>query len=146
MKKITVTVLVLLFVVCFTAGAYCNEGAEQQVKTFYSYMQKGDVENMLSILSDDILKQISESKEPKGIGHDLGLAVAVTGAIKEKVLSVKINELKMTSEDRDNGVVAVTTTYKVVITRDGKVETEESKDTFLLKEENDKWVIFDLKQ
>jgi ketosteroid isomerase-like protein len=157
MKKFTVAILVLVLVSFLTTSGFCegtsaeefmekNMEVQKQVKAFYDYMQKGDVDSILTIISDDILKQISESKAPEGIGHDLGLAVAITNAIKEKILSVKILNLQLNSAEQKNGVMAVTSTYTVEITDNGKVSTEEAKDTILLKKENDKWAIFDLKQ
>lgn len=160
MKKISALILVLVFVVSVAKAGFCEAeidpqfkasfdkqaAVQKQARAFYRYMQAGDLDNILTLVSLDILEKFSKSNSPEGIGHNLGLAITITSAVKEKAVAIKIADLQVTSAEKQNGVVAVTTTYTATLTAEGKSTTDKVKDVLLFKQEDGKWVIFDMIQ
>ncbi|MCE1245467.1 MAG: hypothetical protein LWY06_02355 [Firmicutes bacterium] len=160
MKKLFAVVLALFFIFTVAKAGFCEAEvspefkacfdkqaeAQKTARAFYKCLQAGDLDNIMNIVSVDILKKFADSNSPEGIGHNLGLALVMTSAVKDKSVSLSFGKIQMSSAEKCNGVVEVTATYSAKVTSDGKTSTEDSRDKLLLKKEEGKWVIFDFIQ
>ncbi|MCE1245790.1 MAG: hypothetical protein LWY06_04005 [Firmicutes bacterium] len=149
MKKVIMAVVLLMLVFLPAGGVFAQEKAaastpESVVKTFYTCLQNGDIMSIKPLVSESIIKQVTDNADPKTIGGHLGVYLLVTAAIKEGKLTLEMTDQNFKIEESTEKSVTIVTTYNAKVTMDGKTESDKGSDKVKLVKENDKWVILEL--
>jgi ketosteroid isomerase-like protein len=144
-KRNAVVILLVLFVFSMSSVAFCQEdGPSKTVRSFYQCVQKGDLDSIMLIMTENIVTQISKAKELEGIGQDLGSAVMLAGMVNQKQAKVTFKNLTLNPLSVADKAATVQATYQATVTVNGKSETQNGKDIIYLKPVKGYWMIYKL--
>jgi len=157
MKKVLCIAIAALFIIGFYCNAMAKEaveeenGPDQVTELFYTSMEAGDVETMLTLLPEAKAEKISKFIETAK-DQDISKADNITLCCFTTCL-VKAGQAKCALKDIKTTVIESTdTSAKVEITFTADTEmgdqksTENVDDTVTLIKEGDKWVIKEVKE
>lgn len=141
MKKILTASILVMFLIIAAGTAFAAGEPLDTAKTFYGYMQTGNIQDMKNLISQDIIKQIGEGADIKTIGEHLGMYLFVTAAVKEGKGSIAFTNQTFKVEETKEDSVVISSTYDAKTTIQDKTFEEKGNDRITIVKENDKWVI-----
>jgi hypothetical protein len=141
MKKLLTAMILVSFIIMAAGNAFAADDPMDTVKTFYDYMQKGNIQNMKELVAESIIKQIAEGTDIKTIGEHLGMYLFVTAAVKEGKGTITVSNQTFKLEEKKDDSAVISTSYDVKTTIEDKTFEEKGNDKITLIKENGKWVI-----
>ena len=144
MKKILTASILVMFLIIAAGAAFAAGEPLDTVKTIYTYMQTGNIQEMKNLVAQDVIKQIAEGADIKIIGEHLGMYLFVTAAVKESKGSITFSNQTFKVEETKEDTAVISSTYDAKTVIQDKNFEEKGSDKITLVKKNDKWVILKL--
>lgn len=157
MKKVLCIAIAALFII----GLYCNAmakeavdeeyGPDQVTELFYTSMETGDVETMLTLLPEAKAEKVSKfietaKDQDMNKADNITICCFTTGLVKAGQAKCALKDIKTTVIEDTDTSAKVEITFTADTEMGDQKATENVDDTVTLIKEGDKWVIKEIKE
>lgn len=146
MKRLCIISILLILAIAIPAFAQEDE-IQKTIRAYYQCIQQGDDEKLLSsYLAPEVADEIKKT-DPKNIdaigeiGGIAGAMIVTCRMVKQKIMAMSFNDLKIIVKERKDKSAVAVASYKGTSEMLGEKLTGDGFDEFTLKKIGESWKV-----